>query len=646
MERTPSAPAEFEAPYGQNQAFANFNGTNTAERFDIVVGSIALEDDRVYLNAKLREFSDTGRTSLIREGDMKIGFAFGAGAENYNPHVTPAFFGPQIGLLACYLVAEMAHAVAKVEFKFDLPPHVKQFISETVGATSSWNRWFFGTAPVEVTYGEYELSDLPNMFDPTSLSTTWLDEMKVVLGASGGKESTINDRIFKGAGYEVVPITFKTDEERDGNACVEIIWWNSDEAYEIHTPRAMPDASKSFDAQSMLSIPRYGLLAFTAYLNEAKVLGVGTEFGCSKVWRHSETNQNPFPVHDFSVDEGAFVAKQLTKFFRNYGLDIDIVAPTAVLHEIGILRALHDDGFDLTTLKSCWMAHSLNEHYCGACLKCQRIKRYAGYLANIRPDITLDAELDFPYIGITEGTMLSYSMQYHVTDDYPELPWATALVLDNDGHGLVEGSHGDRIFKFLREKMGFVDTIFPHELINPLELRLKDVRQIRAQIRDVLGVDYLKLQKTDGPVKHKGYLRLPFEDLLFQSLDEEVISLLPEDFNYQGVMARYDWIPMWETHGNYWSWLNVTGVSPSEATVLELPEAALKSNIFRVWLKRDALLGGMDFLKADPHSVVHYKGEEVNSVELLRRDDILNRGGKWIVNPSHRKHNAEIRRPD
>jgi hypothetical protein len=340
------------------------------------------------------------------------------------------------------------------------------------------------------------------------------------------------------------------------------------------------------------------------------------------------------------VDEGAYVARCLEAFFQNFGVEVHMVAPTAVLHELGILRALHDHGFDLTQLKSCWMAHSLNVNFCGACLKCQRIKRYASVLQSRHSSIKLNDQLQYPYIGITEGTMLSYSMQYHLLDDYPELPWDTALILDSDGFTLTDYRDGARIIQFLRDKMGFKDTIELYPLKNPLELRLKDVSDVRQSIKNVVGVDYLNLQQNGQPIKHKAFLRLPFEDLLYQSLDEEVISFLPDDFNYQGVMARYDWIPMWEPTMDTWVWLNITGVDIDKAVKLELK--VMDSAIFKTWMKHDALMGGMDFLKVNPHSIVYMLGGKVDSVQLLRGDEILAFGGKWLVNPHKDVKNSVI----
>lgn len=569
----------------KEQVLRNAAGKNDAELYDVTVYAAKREGNKVLVPARLTEYTSKSRSVEKRNGMMYVGIGFSEETSYFGSEEHLHTLGV---IIAGWIVADMGHAVGRFNFEMPLFEEDQRFIRNTLRAASSWHRHFFGTE-LPTIHAKHELSHNSSGFKAMALNYN-----RAVLGASGGKESTINDRILIGAGYEVLPITFRNSNENDGGASLEIIWDNDFNASQIYLPTVVPLPNMAFDAQGMMSVIRYGLLAFTAAQHGAGILAVGTEFGCSKIWRAGESG-NEFDVHDLSVDEGAYVCGQIENLLEHKGLPVHIVAPTSVLHELGILRALHDDGFDLRDLKSCWMANLLHTNYCGTCLKCQRIKRYVNRLW---PNSELDRSMDFPEIGIATGSILSYSVQYHLTDDKPELPWATAIIMDDDGLSLQDHRQGYRIIKFLREHMGFTDTITYDQVKNPLELKLKSVEQVRADIREAIGIDYAKLLADNPVIRHGAPLKLPFEDLFYQVLgdDPEFHAGLPENINWQGCICRFDSIPVWIEDSGEWQVLQITQRVPGsdDYKFLDLPSECYDMQIFKTWLNYSAVREGLE----------------------------------------------------
>lgn len=509
-------------------------------------------------------------------------------------------------------VIAIAHATNTFAFRVgtiynDIPLAVEEvaFIENCSNATSSWFKSANGLPKCNlVTLHDFADAKLMN----ASVMPT-LDYNKCVLGASSGKESTFNGFILRDAGYEVHNVTFRNVEDiHSTDSSLELICLDDEDLTHMYLyPLAIGrKQGYAFDAQGVISVPRYAMLIIEALKKNAGVLAVGTEFGCSKIWYATDPENavKGKEIHDLAVDEGAYICQQIEGLFKMFNLEVHIIAPTAVLHEVGILRALAEvKNFNLADLKSCWRANYLQHNYCGTCYKCQRLARYYNYLGVRNPSLGFDKFIDFEDLGVAKGTMLSYSMQYQIFEDHPNLPWDRSICIDNENLKLLDYRTGNRILKVLMSDYGFEYTIMSQLYKNQNAVNLVKGEAIIESLVGYLDIDYMSILK-DNPVKlNNSFLELPgekeFRDSATPEMKEELAKL-----DVGTITSHVDRFPIFveseEGLGGQWKWVKLerTGdFKGPEVKDLKLSQKALDNVLVRRWLSAKSVLGGLDHYK-------------------------------------------------
>lgn len=480
-----------------------------------------------------------------------------------------------------------------------------EFVENTSNATSSWFKAANNLPKCKIAQLQEPSSEV--LIDLSTLPK--LDYNKCVLGASSGKESTFNRFILNDAQYDVHEVTFKNVEDiHSEGASMELICL--DDAllsrmylYPLTIQSGKDDFYTAFDAQGVISIPRYAMLIIEALKYGAGNLAVGTEFGCSKIWypHDPENTVQGTTIHDLAVDEGAYICQQIEGMFKNFGLEVYIIAPTAVLHEVGILRALVEvKGFNLADLKSCWRANYLQHNYCGVCYKCQRLVKYYNYLHGKKPELKFKSFVDFKDLNFAVGTMLSYSMQYHIFEEHPELPWHASMCIDNENMKLLDYRTGNRIMKVLMMEYGFDQVILTQMYSNVNSPALQSSESIINALKDYLHVDYLAKLK-EHPIKlNNCFLELPgekeFRDNLTPAMKEELKSV-----DLGVILSHVDRFPIFSKGedglGNSWKWVTLHRTNKDakqEQVTLKLPQEALDNVLVRRWLSEKSVLEGLN----------------------------------------------------
>ncbi|MCW6598803.1 hypothetical protein [Yersinia ruckeri] len=509
-------------------------------------------------------------------------------------------------------VVAVAHATNTFAFRVgsiynnvSLTAAEMDFVENTSRATSSWFKAANNLPKCKLAQLQEPSSEV--LIDLSTLPK--LDYNKCVLGASSGKESTFNRFILKDSMYEVHEITFKNVEDiHSEGASMELICLDDAALtrmylYPLTIQSEDKDVHVAFDAQGVISIPRYAMLIIEALKKNAGNLAVGTEFGCSKIWypHDPENTVKGTTIHDLAVDEGAYICQQIEGMFKNYGLEVYIIAPTAVLHEVGILRALVETkGFNLADLKSCWRANYLQHNYCGVCYKCQRLAKYYNYLHTKKPELKFKSFIDFKDLNFATGTMLSYSMQYHIFEEHPELPWHAAICIDNENMKLLDYRTGNRIMKVLMMEYGFEHVIMASLYKNPNSIVLQPSEAIINALKTYVHIDYLEKLK-EHPVKlNNCFLELPgekeFRDNLTPTMKEELKSI-----DLGVILSHVDRFPIFSKGedglGTTWKWVTLHRTNKDakpEPVVLKLTQEALDNVLVRRWLSEKSVLEGLN----------------------------------------------------
>ncbi|TPG59988.1 hypothetical protein [Ewingella americana] len=483
-----------------------------------------------------------------------------------------------------------------------------EFIENTSNATSSWFKAANGLEKCKLVWlhePETNLHMLPNIK---------LDFDQCVLGASSGKESTFNRYILEDSGYKVHGVTFKNVEDiHSEGATMELICLDDENlSYMYLYPLTVQPRDKTltaaFDAQGVISVPRYAMLIIEALKKGAGNLAVGTEFGCSKIWypHDPENAVKGKTIHDMAVDEGAYVCQQIEAFFKSLGIEIYIIAPTAVLHEVGILRALVEiKGFDLAKLKSCWRANYLQHNYCGVCYKCQRLARYYRHLNVKHPTLGFNKFIDYADLGFASGSMLSYSMQYHIFEDHQELPWDRAICIDNESLKLLDYRTGNRILNKLVLDYGFDHTILTSLYANTNQIRLNKSQNIIDALKAYTDIDLFNMLKANPIKLNNCFLELPGEKEFRDSLTTDQKAELVEAGCDLGVLISHiDKFPIFvegeEGLGHSWKWVTLQRNDESldsDPITLRLSQKSLDNVLVRRWLSAKSVLGGLDYYK-------------------------------------------------
>jgi hypothetical protein len=576
------------APSTTDNLLANQLGTNSNQRFQAVVQNVDVTPDKgCFLRINLAEYNEAEMVECIREGDIAVGFGFQNGFT-----VDAKALRPMVGLALAYAIFDLYFAVGEIVVNIPVTPADIKFIDETLLAITSWNRHLSGMVPAEICWQNIVGMD-------EDIQVHQLDYNKVVLGASGGKESTLNKILLDKAGYQVEEVTFtKSHHENEPNSSLYLHWIPDEDASWIMIPHLNPLPGTAFDAQGALGVPLYGLLAFVASQKKAGVLAVGTEFGMSKIWYPTDpTSGVTHEVHDFSVDEGLFVCEQLEKYLAAYGLPVHIISPVGPLHEMGILRALHRvDPTAIGKLDSCWLAKNLQTHYCGQCFKCQRIRQYMDMLHAKHPGWGFDQILKFENLRVATGSMLSYSVQYNLTEDFPELPWDTALIVDETSMKFLDYRTGNRILKVLVNELGFTDTIYPGLIDQKFEPKVLSAKEFEKRVIDYLGVDYCQLSIDMPRINEHVWFWLPYEEAMLLQI-AHTDKVVPEGWINAPLMSRVHRVPVYRKSEDKWYWLRFKPVGPDGDIDLKLPTAAYELDIFKLWLGEDTLMAGINFLK-------------------------------------------------
>lgn len=509
-------------------------------------------------------------------------------------------------------VVAVAHATNTFAFRVgaiynNVPLSIPEmeFVENTSNATSSWFKAANNLPKCKLVQLQEPITDV--IIDLSVLPK--LDYNKCVLGASSGKESTFNRFVLKDAAYDVHEVTFKNVEDiHSEGASMELICLDDARLsrmylYPLTIKSNDPNVYVAFDAQGVISIPRYAMLIIEALKYNAGNLAVGTEFGCSKIWYpHDPENTVPGKtIHDLAVDEGAYICQQIENMFKNFGLDVYIIAPTAVLHEVGILRSLVEvKGFNLANLKSCWRANYLQHNYCGVCYKCQRLAKYYNYLHAKKPELNFKSFIDFKDLNFAAGTMLSYSMQYHIFEEHPQLPWQNAICIDNENMKLLDYRTGNRIMKVLMMEYGFDQVIMSSLYNNPNSIVLQPSESIINALKNYVHIDYLEKLK-EHPVKlNNCFLELPgekeFRDNLTPAMKEELKSV-----DLGVILSHVDRFPIFSNGedglGNSWKWVTLhrTNKDAEQGLVtLKLSQEALDNVLVRRWLSEKSVLEGLN----------------------------------------------------
>lgn len=488
-----------------------------------------------------------------------------------------------------WLAAEYGYAIESFSTFLPLAKFEKDFIRETADTVYSWHRHLFGKKKVDFYFGG------PTVVHARDFHVTHppLDYNKVVLGVSGGKESTLCEIILKGCGYEMIPASYRMGDYEEGivNPTATLDQRYTNETLEMLAtmPTTLPLDNVTFDTLPMVSIPRYILLALTALPAGAGGLAVGAEWGEHGRW-HKGTADAEFTVNDMLADCGAHMCKQIEKLFDGYGAEFQIVSPVSVLHESGILRALDHVGFDLMTLKSCFNADTLKVNWCGACSKCLRLKKFV----DRKLELTKYADRpEFQYFVDTKGGMYSYTLLAHYYWENPDWPWATAMIIDEPAMGLQDYRQGYRFMKFLRETLGFTDVIYPDQFKHDkLAMRSGTVDDAIESIKYVTGFDYEALVNNAPDLRSNAFLDLPFERLFYSLVEQkkELKARMTQNYTMCSTIARYDHIPVY--HEGEWKTLVINDVP--EPRVLPLPEINERNSfVLKLWLGYDTLTPGI-----------------------------------------------------
>lgn len=485
-----------------------------------------------------------------------------------------------------YGVLALQNRAKALTVKYSLTPDAMRFIRECQRITSSWHSHFVGGDLAQVSFqlGSF----LAASYSEPKRSEVNLDFNKVVLGSSGGKESTLNRMILASAGYEVEEVTFaKSVVEIIPSTSIALRWEPDDYMSTLILPEVKGPEGMSFDPQDNINIPMYGMLTIQALATGSGILAVGSEFGVNKVWYPTDSDAKS-PVYDLACGESVHITKALEAYCASEGLPVHIVSPVGALHELGIIRALRDKHFNVGQLESCWNAHVMGVKYCGACHKCQRIATYVGMLDKAHPGKGWDSVLGFDDLGLASGSMLSYSMQYHLTEDHPELPWSTAIIAEKESLELLDHRTGNRILKVLVNEYGFTDTIYPQLYEQKLELRSLSEQEFRQRVVEYLGFDYASYDKF--PAVSTIRLTLPFEDMLSREYDNA---------EWAPLITKVTHVPLWNKWAKTWAMYRITPENPLLFWPLILPKEALNSQVMKTWLDVEAFSEGLKYHKVE-----------------------------------------------
>lgn len=569
--------------------FEFLSGTGCKEKtIDLQVNSFeaSVETGQFLFHCVAKDHVD-GREAVITAGIKTInGFKLPQDS-------TIHFYHLGYGVALSFLANEAYPLFRKVIFNIPVPIELRQWLATYLSKVNSSMRNFADLQGCNFEYSSLVVSAITLANLPKS-DLSSLDINHSVLGASGGKESLLNRIILDKAGYKVKEVTFtKCQNEFDPNAIMSMVWThdNADEAKPLNLPVVNPIASKMFDYQSPFGVMFLAMAGFVGLAYGCGTVSVGAEFGMSKIWYPAETGLKE-EVHDLGADESQQALTWIEDFFKIYGVNLQVISPVGCLHELGIIRALSEH-FPITELKSCWMAQLLQTNYCGQCLKCQRIKHYMGILDKQYPERGYGNMLKYDDIGLASGSMLSYSVQYHLTDDYPDLPWASAIIADDTSLRMLDYRNGNKILKVLVNELGFKDTIYPGLLENKLELRLLDAKEVLAKIKDYLGVDYGMLMLDNQTSLHNVNFWLPFEDIVYNlAYVHEFAEELADTWTNKLIISRFDAIPVYDAEKDEWKYLMLTE-NFTDPKILPLPEGFKDRWIFKTWMNLEGFLTGL-----------------------------------------------------